>query len=49
MGVYFVLLAYGATLDESVDICGKSWPPEVMFKECFGAESACVAKGGGVV
>ena len=49
MSVYFVLLTYGTSLDEFVDICGQSWPPEVMFEEHFGVELSCVAEGRGIV
>lgn len=49
MCVDFVLLANGTIYNEVVDECGQPGPPEVSFYEGFGAESSCMAKGGGLV
>ena len=49
MSVHFVLLAYGTSFNKFDDVGGESWPPEVMFKECFGVESSCMTKSGGTM
>ena len=49
MGVYFVLLAYGTASDEVIDEGRQSRPPEVTFDKGFGAKSAGVSKGWGVM
>ena len=45
MVIDFVLLTYGTSSDEGIDKGGQSRPPEVSFKEGFGAESSSVPRG----
>ena len=40
--VHLVLLAYGTSFDELVDIGSQARPPEISFQEGFGVESTCV-------
>ena len=44
--IHFVLLAYGASFNELVNVSSQAWPPEVTFKESLGMESTCMPKGG---
>ena len=46
VSVYFVLLAYGTSFNELVNIGSQTRPPEVLFKESFGMESTCMSKSG---
>ena len=45
MVVDFVLLTYSTSGNEGIDERGQSRPPEVSFKEGFGAESSGVSGG----
>ena len=47
VGVYLVLLAYGASSDKVVDEGRESPPPEVMFYKDFGMKSAGMSEGQG--
>ena len=49
MGVDFVLLTDGTSVDEVFDKRGKAWSPEVMFKNSLCAEDTHVAGGRGGV
>ena len=44
MGVHFVLLAYGTSLDELVHVGSQAGPPEIALKEGFGMEPACMSE-----
>ena len=43
MSVNFVLLADCTTSNKMFDTCGQAWPPEIAFKDRFGAEGSHVA------
>ena len=47
MGVYLVLLAYGASSDKVVDEGREAWPPEVTLYKGFGTKSAGMSEGQG--
>ena len=47
MSVDLVLLANSTTCNKMLDKGGQAWPPEVMFKDRFGAEDSHVARKGG--
>ena len=45
MSVDLVLLANGTSCNEMLDKGGKAWPPEIAFKDRFGAEDCYSTTG----
>ena len=49
MSVDLVLLANCAAHNEVLDKGGKTWPPEILFKDGFGVENTHMTQEGGRV